>query len=134
MPFLLFERLPRNYFAVIVLDVRRDSLSQMTFAQWDQAVEAFLFDGAHESFGVGVRIGCLIRYLYDPDPRLAQSGARRRAPLRIPIADEDAMLDQEPNIRSRHREHDLLHEDLVRMGVDPTICTRREARSITNTV
>jgi hypothetical protein len=44
-------------FAAIVLDVGRDRLSQMTFTSWDHAVEAFLLDGAHESFGLAFAFG-----------------------------------------------------------------------------
>jgi hypothetical protein len=44
------------------------------------------------------------------------------------------MPDQQPVIRGRHRAHDMLHKHVWGWGVDPTICTRREAKSITNTV
>ena len=44
------------------------------------------------------------------------------------------MLGQQLVIRGRQRAHDLLHEQIMGIGRRATICTRREARSITNTV
>ena len=100
---------------MIVRDVFRDRSSEMALADRNQPIEALLFDRSHEPFGVGIRIGRLIRRLHDADPRLAQSRAHRRAPLRVAITDQHAMLDQQPVIRGRHRAHDLLHEPLVGM-------------------
>jgi hypothetical protein len=44
-------------FAVVVLDVLRDGRSEVPLAERNQPVQAFFFDGSHEPFGVGVRIG-----------------------------------------------------------------------------
>ena len=46
---------------VIMLDVRRDRPTQMPFPERDDAVEALFFDRSHESFGVRIRIGRLMR-------------------------------------------------------------------------
>ena len=50
------------------------------------------------------------------------------------VTDEYVMLDQRTAIGRRHQTYDLIHERVTRMGVDPSTCTRREARSMTNTV
>ena len=78
----------------IAFDVRRDRVSQMACAERDHAVEALLFDGAHESFSVGVRIrrpnGVCMR-------RIPASFNRSRtdAPqLRIAVTDQRAMVEE----------------------------------------
>ena len=64
-------------FAMIVGDKLRDRLSKVAVAERNQAVETFLFDRAHEAFGVGVRIRRPIRRLEtrSPPPQPARTGA-----------------------------------------------------------
>jgi hypothetical protein len=45
-----------------------DGSSKVALADRYDPIETFLFDGSHEAFGVGIRIGRLIRRLHDADP------------------------------------------------------------------
>ena len=93
--------------AMIVRDEFRDRSSEMALANRDQPIEALLFDRSHEPFSIGVRIRRLIRRLHHADPRLAQPGAHRRAPLRVAITDQHVMLDEQPVVRGGQRPRDL---------------------------
>ena len=44
-----------------------DGSSKVALADRYDPIETFLFDGSHEAFGVGIRIGRLIRSLHDTD-------------------------------------------------------------------
>ena len=99
--------------SVVMLDVLRDRPTEMTIAERDHPVQTLLFDRSHEAFGVHIRIGRLKRRLHHADPGLSQPGTHRRAPLRVAVTDQHAMLDEQPVIGDRHRAHDLLHESLI---------------------
>src|SRR5450759_1547424 len=73
---------------MIVRDVFRDRPSEMPLANRNQPIEALLFDRSHEPFGVGIRIGRLIRRQHHADARFTQSRAHGRAPFRVPVTDE----------------------------------------------
>ena len=88
---------------VVMLDVLGDRPAKMTVAERDHSVEAFVFDRAHEPFGISIRIRRLKRRLHDPDPGLAQPVAHRRAPLRVTITDQHAMADENTLVRSGER-------------------------------
>jgi hypothetical protein len=45
-----------------------DGSSKVALADRDDPIETFLFDGSHEAFGVGIRIGRPIQCLHDTDP------------------------------------------------------------------
>ena len=119
---------------VVVLDELRNRPPEMAFAERDHTMETLVLERAHEPLRVGIRIGRLIRRLHDSESGLAQPRTHGRAPLGVPITDQHAMMDQQPVIRSRHHATACCINPSSGCGVDPTICTRREARSITNTV
>jgi hypothetical protein len=75
---------------MVVGDVFVRGTSKMTFATWDDPVQAFFLDGSHKSFGMCIPVRGLIRRLHDPNPSLLEPFANRRAPFRIPIADQHA--------------------------------------------
>ena len=101
--------------AVIVRDELRDCPAEMTFAEWDHSVQALVLDRAHKAFRIRIRVGCLKRRLHDADPGLPQLRAHGRAPLRVPITDQHAIVPQDPFVRGCERAADLAHEYLVGM-------------------
>src|SRR5262249_9600368 len=105
--------------------------SEMALAERNDPVETFFVQRPHEAFRVGVRVWRLKRCLHDADPALRESVAHGRAPLRIPVADQHPTRGA---VRHRERSHNLVHERVVRMWRDAQTCTRRVARSMTNTV
>jgi len=67
-------------FGVIVRDVLRDGRSEVSLAERNQPVQAFFFDGPHEPFGVGNRIGSALGREDDTDaPRLGRHGCPCRS-------------------------------------------------------
>jgi hypothetical protein len=54
--------------AMIVSHELCEGSSKVTLADRYDPIETFLFDGSHEAFGVGIRIGRLIWRLHDTDP------------------------------------------------------------------
>ena len=102
--------------------------------QNNHVVQIFATDGADQPLDVGIRIGRLIRRLHHADPRLAHLRTNGRTPLRITIADDHAVADEQAVIGRGQRPAHLTHEHVIGKGVEPRIWTRRDARSITNTV
>ena len=90
---------PEHYGQLRVFVMPRSNLpdgpSQVAFSKRNRSIETFILDGAHKSFGIRIRIGCLERSLHYSDPRRRQELANRRRPLSIPIADQDTMVDEE---------------------------------------
>jgi hypothetical protein len=107
---------------------------KVTLAQRHDSIEALVFDRPHKPLGIGIRIGRLKRCLHDLHPALAEQAAHLPAPLPIAITEQDAMARQDALIRCRQCAADLALNTSLGNGVEPTICTRRDARSITNTV
>ena len=121
-------------FTVVVLDELRNGPAEMTFADRNHSAETLFLDRAHEALRVGIRVGRLKRRLHHADPGVAQAFANGRTPLRVSITDQHAMADQHAVIRGGERAADLAHEPSLGCDVEPTMCTRREARSMTKTV
>lgn len=106
----------------------------MAVAERDHPVQTFLLDRSYEPLSVRIGVGCLERRLYHADPGLSQPGADWGAPLRVAVTDQQAMLDEqsvfcEVTVRTICCMNASLGD-----GVEPRICTRRKARSMTNTV
>ena len=116
---------------MITLDVL-GRVPEVPLAERNDAMETFLFDGPTKrsawAFAFGARHGVCTTQM---PPSLNSS---RTAPLRVSIANQYAMRAQQPVIRHRQRATDLPHEQLVGRGVDPSMLTRRDAKSMTNTV
>jgi hypothetical protein len=103
-------------FAMIMRDVLGHRVPKVPFAKWHEAIETFLFDGPDEALSalsVSIRIRRPPRRLHHADARLTQQLPYRRAPLRVPIANQYAMFAQQPVIRRRQRASDLPHKHLV---------------------
>ena len=81
--------------AMVVLAELCQSVSEVAFAERNHAIEAFVSDRAHESLGVRVGIGRLVRRLHHSDSRIVQELAHRRAPLGVPVTDQHAVAYQE---------------------------------------
>ena len=97
-------------FAMILRDVLGHGLAEVPLAQWNEAIETFLFDRADEPLSVGICIRRPPRRLHNPDALITQQPAYLSAPFRVPIADEHAMRAQESVIRHRQRTTDLVLE------------------------
>jgi hypothetical protein len=54
------------------------------------------------------------------------------APFSVPIADQHTISDQ--HAVRLYEAHNVAHEHVMGWGVDPRMWTRREAKSMTNTV
>jgi hypothetical protein len=119
---------------MVMLDELGDRPAEMTFTERDDPAQTFVLDGPYEALRVRVRVGRLKRRLHHSDPRLTQAFADGRAPLRIPVADQHAVTGECAIAGGRQRASDLAMNASSGCGVLPRICTRREARSITNTV
>ena len=102
-------------FDMVMRDVLRDRRSEVSFAERNQPVQAFLFDGPHEPFGVGICIRGALGRKHDADARLVESTAHVTAPLPVPIANEDLWSGRDPIIGHRQRPHDVLHEERLGM-------------------
>jgi hypothetical protein len=64
--------------------------AEMSLAERNQAIETLGFDGPHKPFRVGIRVGRLIRRLYNTNASVTESVTQRRAPFCVPVADQEA--------------------------------------------
>jgi len=76
--------------AMIVDDVLGHGLLEVPLAEGNYAIETFMFDGADEALGVGIRIRRPPRRLHNPDAAIAQQSPYLSAPFRVPIANQYA--------------------------------------------
>ncbi len=99
-------------FAMIMRDVLGHGVPKVPFAKWnDGSRHSCLMD--RRSAQRRIRIRRPRRRLHHTDASLTQQLSDRRAPLRVPIANQYAMRAQQPVIRRRHRATDLPHKHLV---------------------
>jgi hypothetical protein len=63
----------------------RDGASKVALADRNDPIETFLCNRSHETFGVSIRIGCLIRRLHDTDSRVFEEPSNIVAPLLIAV-------------------------------------------------
>ena len=122
-------------FVMIMRDVLGHGLLEVPLAERNDAIETFLFDGPDEALSVGICIGRLPRRLHNMDAGIAPASvARPRSTCRVPITNQYAMRAQQPVIVAVSVRLDLPHEQTRRDAAwTRRICTRREARSMTNT-
>ena len=59
-------------FLMVVDDVLGHGLLEVTLAEGNDAIETFMFDGANEALGMGVRIRRPPRRLHHPNAAIAQ--------------------------------------------------------------
>ena len=88
---------------------------QVPLTEEDDPVEAFFFDRTDEAFGVRVAIRRAVRRLHDTNPGFRQGLLERPAPLRVPIAEQDPMLEERAVVHSGQRARDLLDKPIVWM-------------------
>ena len=119
--------------AMIVLDEFAERSTEVPLTHWNHPAQTLFFDRSHEPFGVRVRVGCLKRRAHDMHPSFVQQPTHAPAPLLITVTDQQAAVTQQA-IGGGQRAGGLAHEQSSGCGVDPTIWTRRDARSITKTV
>ena len=70
-------------FVMIVRDVVRHGQPKVPLAEWNNAIETFLFDGPDEALGVGIRIRRPPRRLHNPNAAIAQQPSYLSAPFRV---------------------------------------------------
>jgi hypothetical protein len=121
-------------FAMIVIDERRDGSPEMALAERNHPIETFFLDGSHEALRVRIRVRRPHGRQHDANPRSADDSPHVLAPFPIAVAEQDAVIAQQSNIRGRSVRLTWRMNSSFGCGVDPTIWTRRDARSITNTV
>ena len=121
-------------FGVVVLDVLRHGATEVPLPDRNQSVEAFFFDRPHKAFRVGVRIGGALGNEHHVDPRVLESTSDITAPLPIPIADQDCGASAASGSAIVSVRTICCMNTAAGCGVDPRICTPREAKSMTNTV
>ena len=81
--------------AMIVIDEFLEGPSEMVLAERHDPIEALVFDRAHKSFGIGVRIGRLKRCLHDVHSGLFQQALHIPAPLPVAVTDQHPMIAQQ---------------------------------------
>src|SRR5262245_30814232 len=119
---------------MIMMDELRHGPSEVALAERNQPVEALLLDGSDKTLRVRIRIRCPHGRQDDANPRLAEALLYLLAPFPIPIADQDGVVPQQPVSAAVTERLIWRMNRSSGCGVDPTMCTRRDARSITNTV
>jgi len=102
-------------FPMVVGDEFGERPAQVGFPEDDDLIQAFLLDGPNEAFRVRIAIGRLKRRLHDADADIGQGLAERRAPLGIPIADQDPMASEHTVISGGQHTSDLKHKGVIRM-------------------
>ena len=81
-------------FVMIVRDVVRHGQPKVPLAEWNNAIETFLFDGPDEALGVGIRIRRPPRRLHNQNAAIVKQPSHPSAPFRVPIANQYAMRAQ----------------------------------------
>ena len=119
---------------MIVRDESLNGVSKVALTEWNHPVEALFPDRPHEPLGIGIGVGRLPRCQNDANPRSLEGLAHRRGPFPIAIADQHPVCAQEPVVCGVTLRATGRMNTSFGCGVDPTIWTRRDARSITNTV
>jgi hypothetical protein len=82
-------------FGLIVRDVLVDDLTQVAFAERDDASQALAANRAHEALGVGVQVWGSRRQPHTLDAARCEQRAESVSEQRVAIHDEVAMLEQE---------------------------------------
>jgi hypothetical protein len=118
--------------AMVVIDELLEGPSKVARAEGHHPIEALERDRPHEPLGVGVRIGRLKRRVHHVRAGIAQHLSHLPAPLVVTITHQHAMGAQQAVRTVRVRLTCRMNRPLG-CGVDPTLWTRRDARSITNT-
>jgi hypothetical protein len=108
-------------FVMVVLDVLGDGMVQGSFAEKDHAIEAFLLDRLHESFGIGVQIRAARRQGQGFDAGSAQDHVKAGGEFGVAVAEEiTATPDQ---IAAVHRQipRGLAHPGVGRVAGDRSV-------------
>src|SRR5688572_15249207 len=84
--------------AMVVGCELRQHAAQMAFAERHDAIEAFLFDRPDKSFRMCIAVGSPGRSPNHAYARLPEQPSHGTAPLRIPVADQNAPLPRTPSI------------------------------------
>ena len=115
-------------FTMVVVDELRHRPSEMTLTERHHPVEALLLDGSDETLRMRIGIRCPHRRLYDANSRLAEPPPCVFAPFST-VWSRSSPLSAAVSVRLTWPMNSSSGCD-----VDPTMCTRRDARSMTNTV
>jgi len=120
--------------AMIVLDELRDCVPEVPLTDWNDAIETFFLDRPDESLGVGVRVWCALGI---SATRMRASRSRRRTSWlhfrsRSQINTCGTLTTSASAIVSVRTI--CCMNSASGCGVDPRICTRRDARSMMKTV
>ena len=122
-------------FLVIVRHERGERPAQVGFAEDDDLIQAFLFNGPDESLRVRITVGRLKRRLHDAEAAIGQGLTAPRAPFGIAIANEDPVALEDPVIGGGEHTRHLAHEGVVRMWgraheMHPAITPQCAARNV----
>ena len=121
-------------FAMIVLHKLCDRASEVPLPQRNYSTETFFLDRPNESLGVSIAFGARTGVRTTRMPNVAKPLSHGAAPFPIPIADEHTMADQHPSSVAVTRRTIWPMNKSPGWDVEPSTWTRREARSMTNTV
>ena len=110
------------------------SLSQVLFADEHDTIEAFLLDRSNKPLRMGIGVWCPIGRLDHVEACVAQQLPHGHAPLRVAVAEQHPVMGEQALIGEDETAGHLQHEARVWVAGGPEICTRRVARSKTNTV
>jgi hypothetical protein len=106
-------------FPVVVRDERGERSAQVGFPKDDDPIQALFLDRPDESLRVRIAVGRLERRLHDANADVGQNLEERRAPLGVPVADQDPVATEHAVIRAGQHTRDLAHEGVIRMRGRP---------------
>jgi hypothetical protein len=95
---------------MIVVDEFGERSSEVPLAKRNHPIETFLFDRSHEAFRVRIRIRRPERCLHDLNAGLVEQPLHLPTPFPIPIADQYAVVAQQPDLGGCQRSTHLAHE------------------------
>ena len=81
-------------FLVVVRDKRRQQATQVGLPEHDDPIQTFLLDRPDKPLGVRIAIRRPTRRLHDADAHRGQRLPERRAPLGVPITEQDTVVPQ----------------------------------------
>ncbi len=112
-------------FAVIVGDVLADRTTQRSFAEEDHAVQALLFDRAHEALGPGVQVGRARWQTKSFATALLEDPAERLVVFAVAVDDQEALPRRNPSTPSVRLRATCIIQRVSGCGVAPAKQTRR---------
>jgi hypothetical protein len=108
--------------------------AQVGFAEDDDPIQTLFLNRPNEALRMRIAVGRLEQGLHHANAGVGQGPSECGAPIGVAVTDEDAGPAEHPIVSTSQYTSNLTDEGVIRIGVDPTKCTRRDSRSITKAV